>query len=122
MHQVTITNQTSLQKKPINARFCSSFLCRLRGLMFTKAISRGAGLLLVQERDSRLDSAIHMFFVNYDLAIIWINNHKVVVDTCLARRWRPFYMPHKPARYTLEIHPEHLSDFRIGDLVNITDG
>jgi uncharacterized membrane protein (UPF0127 family) len=121
MREVAISNQARPLSQPIIARFCNSFFCRLRGLMFTRPIAPGVGLLLVEDRDSRLDAAIHMFFVDYDLAIIWINQQKIVTDTCLARRWRPFYMPKKPARYILEVHPEHLSAFQSGDSVHFTD-
>ncbi len=89
--------------------------------MFTSQIPPGTGLLLVQGHESRLDAAIHMFFVNYDLAIIWLDNRYQVVDKCLAHRWHPFYMPTAPARFILEIHPDHLADFNIGEVVEISD-
>ena len=34
-----------------------------------------------------------MLFVFMDLAIIWIGFEKIVVDTVLARTWRPAYAP-----------------------------
>ena len=77
--------------------------------------AQSKGLLLVEARDSRLDTAIHMLFVFMDLAVIWINSEKVVVDTVLARAWRPAYAPRQPARYILEIHPSRLGEFKIGD-------
>ena len=39
----------------------------------------------------------------------------MVVDVCLARRWRPFYLPKGPAQYVLEVSPERLDEFQIGD-------
>ena len=75
------------------------------------------GLLLVQKRDSRMDAAIHMLGVFFDLGIVWINEAGQVVDTCLARSWRLAYVPKQPARYILEIHPDRLSEFNIGDQV-----
>ena len=86
--------------------------------MFTRSIDPDHGLLLVQNRDSRMDASIHMLFMAMDLAIVWINHNKEVVDICLARRWRPAYIPHKAARYVLETHPQRLPDFRIGDRIN----
>lgn len=68
-----------------------------------------------------MDAAIHMFFCNFELGVVWINNRYQVVDTCLARRWRPFYMPAGPARYVLETHPDHLPDFQIGDQISFND-
>lgn len=121
MRTVSVQNQTRVLRKPILAGYGSSFFTRLKGLMFTSPIALNAGLLLVQDRASRLDSSIHMFFVNYDLGVIWINDQMQVVDTCLAYRWRPFYMPAQPARYVLETHPDHLADFRIGDCIAFKD-
>lgn len=85
--------------------------------MFTRSINPEHGLLLVQNRDSRLDAAIHMLFVPIDLAIVWINQNREVVDVCLARRWRLAYIPQRAACYVLEMHPQRLSDFNIGDMV-----
>ncbi len=83
--------------------------------MFRSSLSLEMGLLLVESRDSRLDTSIHMLFVFMDLAVVWINSEKVVVDTVLARSWRPAYAPRHPAKYILEIHPSRLGEFAIGD-------
>lgn len=117
MKHVTIHNLTQAEKEPLRAIYCDSFACRLRGLTFRRRLDIQDGILLVQKRDSRMDAAIHMLGVFFDLGIIWINETEVVVDTCLARRWRPAYIPKKPARYILEIHPDRLSEFTVGDQV-----
>jgi hypothetical protein len=113
--QVLVQNITRPNIHPIQARFCTSFFCRLRGLTFRRGLSSGEGLLLVQSRDSRMDASIHMLFVWIDLAVVWINSAQQVVDVRLARRWRPAYVPARPARYVLEISPERLEDYCIGD-------
>jgi uncharacterized membrane protein (UPF0127 family) len=113
--QVLIHNLTRPKFHPIQARYCSSFVCRLRGLTFRRSLPSGDGLLLVQNRDSRVDSSIHMLFVWIDLAVVWINNAHQVVDVRLASRWRPAYLPARPARYVLELSSDHLDDFSIGD-------
>jgi hypothetical protein len=115
MHTIQLVNINQPLSTPIHALYCDSFLCRLRGLMFRSSLAQEQGLLLVEARDSRLDTAIHMLFVFMDLAVIWINSEKVVVDTVLARTWRPAYAPRQPARYILEIHPDRLGEFKIGD-------
>lgn len=115
MHTIQLVNINQPLPAPIHALYCDSFFCRLRGLMFRSSLAKEQGLLLVEARESRLDTAIHMLFVFMDLAVIWINSEKVVVDTVLARTWRPAYAPRQPARYILEIHPDRLSEFTIGD-------
>ena len=116
---VTIQNLTRPDVRPARAGYCASFFCRLRGLMFRARLDPQDGLLLVQPRDSRTDASIHMFFVPFDLYVVWINSSLVVVDTVLARAWRPAYFPKGPARYTLEIHPDRQGDFAPGDKVSI---
>ena len=119
MQSVIIRNTVHPLKQPIIARYCTSFLCQLRGLTFCKSLPAEQGLLLVQNRDSRLDASIHMMFVWIDLAVVWINSAGEVVDVRLARRWRPAYVPKGPARYILELNAARLGDFTIGDQVAI---
>ncbi len=117
MNTIQLENINQPLPTPLHVLYCDSFLCRLRGLMFRSNLAREQGLLLVEGRDSRIDTAIHMLFVFMDLAVIWINSEKVVVDTVLARAWRPAYAPRQPARYILEIHPERKNEFKIGDKI-----
>jgi uncharacterized membrane protein (UPF0127 family) len=115
MKYITIVNQTHPSAKPILAKYCQSFFCQLRGLMFTKSLDENYGLLLVQGSDSRINSSIHMMFMWMDLAVIWISSDYSVVDLVLARRWKMAYLPKKPARYVLETRVSYLTDFNIGD-------
>lgn len=102
---------------PACVEYCDSFLCRLRGLMFRSHLSRDEGLLLVEKRDSRLDTSIHMLFVNFDIAVFWINSDLFVADKVIARSWRPAYFPKTGAQYTLELHTDRWDDYEIGDRV-----
>lgn len=115
MESVLITNQTHPTRKPLKADHCSTFLSRLRGLMFRKSLGQHEGILMVQPRSDRVDASIHMFFMNFDIAVVWADPNLRVVDVQLARRWRPAYAPAKAAKYILETHPDRLSDFQIGD-------
>ncbi|MFZ5922362.1 MAG: DUF192 domain-containing protein [Chloroflexota bacterium] len=103
----------------LEARYCSSFLCQLRGLTFRRRIARDEGLLLVQRHDSRLEASIHMLFCFTDLAIIWLDSSLKVVDKVLAKAWRPAYFPARPAKYILETQPERLGDFEAGDQIEL---
>jgi uncharacterized protein len=117
MQIVRIVNQTHPVKKPIKAEYCDSFMGRLRGLMFRKSLTPHEGLLMVQPSASRIDASIHMFFMNFDIATVWLDPQLRVVDVRLARRWRPAYFPAGPAKYILEAHPDRLADFHPGDQV-----
>jgi len=119
MRSVLIDNKTHPLDKPLHIDVCDTFFYRLRGFMFQSGVSKEGGLLIIQGSESRLDAAIHMFFVNFDLAVVWINRHHDVVDTCLARHWRPFYMPSHKAQMILEIHPSRQHEFCAGDHLSI---
>jgi len=96
-------------------RCCASFLCRLRGLTFRRRLGDDEGLLLVGRRESRTDATIHMFFVFFPIAAVWLDGDGRVVDTCLARPFRPLYVPRAPARDVLEGSPALLERVQIGD-------
>jgi uncharacterized membrane protein (UPF0127 family) len=103
-------------------RWCSSFACKLRGLMFRRSLRPGEGLILVETRPSRTATAIHMLFVPFAIAVVWLDDNFRVVDTRLARPWRPFYAPAAPARYTLEAAPSLLDQVRPGDTLSFKPG
>lgn len=83
--------------------------------MFASQLDQEAGLLLVHKNQSRSNAAIHMFFVGQDLGVIWLDDQRQIVDLVLAKSWAPLYTPRAAARYILEIHPERLAEFKIGD-------
>lgn len=89
--------------------------------MFKKKISDFEGLLLVQNTDSRINSAIHMLFMKFEIAVIWIDSEYTVVDKTLAKPWKLAIFPVRPARYTLECHPDRLSEFHIGEKLEFSD-
>lgn len=118
---IHVQNLNRQIEAPARVGYCDSFLCRLRGLMFRPHLPHDEGLLLVEKRDSRLDTSIHMFFVPFDLTVVWINSQMTVVDKILAKSWKPAYFPKSDAKYTLEIHPDRWADYEIGDQVTFVD-
>jgi uncharacterized protein len=119
---IIVHNLNKLVLLPARVKYCDSFLCRLRGLMFRDRLEPDDGLLLVQgRRDSRVETSIHMLFVPFALNVVWINTDMTVVDKIIAKAWRPAYFPAAPACYILEIHPERRDDYQIGDKVEFQD-
>jgi uncharacterized membrane protein (UPF0127 family) len=114
---ISIENKNRGIAGPLQIKYCDSFLTQLRGFTLHPSLSRDEGLVLVGTRDSRLDSSIHMLFVSFDLAVIWINANMQVVDKVLAKSWRPAYFSKQPAKYVLEVHPDRWEEFQIGDTV-----
>ncbi len=83
--------------------------------MFRRSIEPEEGLVFVYHRDNRVNTSIHMFFVPFDLGVIWVNDAGYVVDFVCAKPWRPKYAPKDPARYVIELHPDKLELVKIGD-------
>jgi uncharacterized membrane protein (UPF0127 family) len=121
MKYIKIINLSHPECMPVQAKYCQSFLCQLRGLMFTSELHEDQGLLLVQSSDSRINASIHMMFMRIDLAVIWINSQFEVVDRVLAQKWRLGYLPSQPAKYILETGTDRLTDFNIGDKLNFAE-
>lgn len=121
MQIVEIINSSRPLKSPLKAKYCDSFMCQFRGLMFRRTLESDEGLLLVQKRENRSESAIHMLFMFIDLAVVWINAAHQVVDVKSARRWRLAYVSQAPAKYVLELPVDRLDEFQIGDQLEIDE-
>lgn len=119
MPSIEVINKTRGSQSTVLARPCVTFWSRFRGLMLRPAIAPNEGLLFDEGRDLRLNASIHMFFMRFPIAVIWINSDLRVVDTCQAFPWRPYYAPSRPARYILETHIDRIADFHINDLVEL---
>ena len=98
-----------------NVVWCDSFFSRLRGLMFRRALGESEGIVLVETHESRLDTSIHMLFMFFSIAVVWLDCKFRVVDVCLAKPWRLFYAPRTPAQYVIESSPVLLGKISIGD-------
>jgi uncharacterized protein len=103
----------------LRARVCDSFWTVFRGYQFSAAPKAGEGLLFDVKRDNRTETAIHMFFVFFDLGVVWVTESGEVVHTCIAKPFRPYYAAPKPARYFIEAAPDIVSRVSVGDRVVI---
>lgn len=56
-----------------------------------------------------------MFFCFMELGVVWVNGDLEVVDTTIARPWRPSYLPQAPARYAIEADPGIVQRVHLGD-------
>ena len=122
MHSVRLQNLSTSLPFPITATYCDTFWSRFCGLMLRPNLAPREGLILVNPSDNRLDTAIHMLFMNFDITAVWVNSKNIVTDVKLARKWHPFYMSKAPARYVLELHPDQQIHFKVGDLIEMTHG
>ena len=99
------------------ARWCDSWFCKLRGLQFRRRLETGEGLILAHPKEGVQSTSIHMFFVFFPIAAVWIDNQGRVTSAQLAKPWRPYYASLTPARYVLETAPDFLNHISVGDEV-----
>jgi len=85
--------------KKYNPEFCRTLFSNFRGLMFSKR----RNLVLVLKEESRINAAIHMFFVFFSIDVYWLDKNYNLVD--YRKKVMPFSvaMPKKKAKYIVEI-------------------
>lgn len=110
-----IRNVTTGEVIATRVKWCNNFLTRGLGLMFRPPLKEHEAYIFVEGRESRSLTTIHMLFVFFPLAVIWLDSTKRVVDTALARPFYPYYAPGLPAQYYVECHPASLDRVDVGD-------
>jgi uncharacterized membrane protein (UPF0127 family) len=113
----TIRNLTSGETIARSVVRCDTFWKRGRGLMFRsqRAVADDRAYLFVERRESVAQTAIHMLFVFFPIAVVWLDRDRQVVDKVLAHPFRPYYAPRRPAQYYVEGHIGLLDRVEIGD-------
>ena len=117
---IEVRNRSQDNTLLIRAKWCESFLCRLRGLTFRRSLESMPGLLLVQSGESVAEATIHMFGVFFSIGVVWIDASKRVVDLTVADPWK-IYAPNAPAQYVLEGLPELLDRVNVGDALEFSE-
>ena len=120
-NNVSIIHRETGQVLIESACWCSSRLCRLRGLQFRRNLKSGEALIMVKDKDSITNTSIHMFFVFFPIAAIWINSKGKVTSAQLAKPWRPYYASPEPATFVLETSPDFLDKVAIGDNLDFVE-
>jgi uncharacterized membrane protein (UPF0127 family) len=110
-----IRNTTTGEVIATRTKWCNTIFTRGLGLMFHPPLGEEEAYVFAEARESRALATIHMLFVFFPIAVIWLDAGKRVVDKVLARPFYPYYAPRSPARYYLECHPRALDRVRIGD-------
>jgi uncharacterized membrane protein (UPF0127 family) len=117
---VSIINERTGELIARRVTCCDTFWKKGWGLMFRRSLGPDEAYLFVESRESIALTTIHMLFVFFPIAVIWLDNSQQVVDTVLARPFRPYYAPSQPARYFVECVPAALGKVRAGDRLAIS--
>ena len=110
-----IRNKTTGAVILSRAEWTSRFWGHFKGLMLRRTLADSEGLLFAYGRESKAETAIHMLFMRFPIATIWLDKNGVVVDKVLAKPWRLSYVPKKPAQYFIEARPLILDRVSTGD-------
>lgn len=96
-------------------RLCADFFSKFRGLMLRSDLPETDGLIFVYGKESRIDTSIHMFFMAFPISVVWLDSQQRVIDSVLAKTWRPAYAAAIPAQYVIEARPSLLDRVAVGD-------
>jgi uncharacterized membrane protein (UPF0127 family) len=102
-------------------RLCIGFWCHFKGLQFVRHLPSDEGLLFVTGHEGRSHTAIHMFFMFFSIAVIWLDANGKVVDKKFAKPWRPAYAPSAPAQYYLEANTAVFDRVNVGDVLSFDE-
>lgn len=115
MKKVVVKKQNKVLFSDV--KYCDDFFSNLKGLMFSKKLTKDQGIILVAAKQSKLYSAIHMFFVFFSIYAIFLDKEYKIVDIKKACSFAPLIIPEKPSKYVLEIATK--KDLKIGDKLAI---
>jgi len=89
--------------------------------MFRAHLPSDEGLLFVTGVEGKAHTAIHMLFMRFSIAVIWLDKSGRVVDKQLAKPWRLVYTPAHAAQYYLEANVEMLERVNVGDVLRFDE-
>ncbi len=98
-----ITNKTNNSVLSKNKKVCQNIFCKARGLMFTRQ-KKDFGLIFIFPEEDRVNTTATMFFMFYQIDILWLDKNKRIVD--LKKNAKPFtisIIPKKKAMYVIEL-------------------
>ena len=105
-----------------NVRFSDDIFARTKGLMFSRRLKKGCALVLVNDGESVLETAIHMLFVFFAIDVVWLDSGLKVVDKREnIRAFTPFIAPREPAKYVLELPKNTARHINKGDILEFID-
>lgn len=103
----------------LEAWYFENFFSRLKGLMFKKKITINQAGIFVNKSENIVDSAIHMLFMNFDIAVFWLDKKNIIVDKKIAKKWGLIYIPKVKSQKILETHTDLFDKIQIGEKIII---
>ena len=100
-----------------NVIIYNNFFMKFFGLRFSKPLDDEA-IVFVNKKESKLNTIVDMFFVNFSLDVLWLNKDMKVVDKATLK---PFQIkkPKQRAMNIIELKEGKGKNIKIGDKVEI---
>ena len=70
----------------VYVKICATFLSKFMGLMFSRELKPDQGIIIVEKNESRMNTAIHMMFMNYDITVLWLDKKMVIIDKVIGKK------------------------------------
>ncbi len=83
----------------LNAKYCTTFWKKFRGLMFSKP----KNLIFVLDKETKFGAIVHMFFVFFPIDVYWLDKDKNIVDRRINLKPFSIAVPEKKAKYIVEL-------------------
>jgi len=101
--------------KELDVWILENFFERLKGLMLKKNYFKNQAALLINKNENKIESTIHMLFMNFDISVFWLDTFNKIVDKKIAKKWGLIYYPKSKSQKILEAHTEIFDKLQIGD-------
>ena len=110
-----LRNKTRKKTVIKGVRFANSHFSKLRGLMFEKKAKFNYALVFPFKEETRLGASIHMLFVFFPIAAVYLDAKKRVVDIAVLKPFALNYTPKKKAKYLVELPVGKGKEISVGD-------
>ncbi|HNV01283.1 MAG TPA: DUF192 domain-containing protein [archaeon] len=108
-------NGKTIMKK---VKLATTPLERMKGLMFEDEKKFNYALVFTSPNEGKLESSLHMMFVFFPIAAIFLDANKIVVDKTTLTPFTVNYTPKKAAKYVIELPVKEAKVIKIKDKVS----
>jgi len=95
--------------------YADSIVLQAKGLMFERKSKFDYALVFPFKHETVIGASIHMLFVFFPIAAVYLNAKMVVVDIAFLKPFALNYSPKKPAKYLIEMPVSNGKKISIGD-------
>ena len=110
-----LRNKTRKKTIVNEVRVAASHFSKLRGLMFESKANFNYALVFPFGEETRIKASIHMLFVFFPIAAVYLDGKKRVVDIAVLKPFALNYTPKEKAKYLIELPATKAQQVSVGD-------